>query len=62
MKNFDENFENKFLDGDQIIGLAIKETEKNYENGDVKEAERVSLNEARNVMEIALKYDEQQGD
>ncbi|XP_054737670.1 jerky protein homolog-like [Anastrepha obliqua] len=60
MINCDEHLENEFLNDDEIIDLASKEQEEDDESSDVEEEKTVSHEEAKNVMEIALKYIEQQ--
>ncbi|XP_054725301.1 jerky protein homolog-like [Anastrepha obliqua] len=60
MINCDEHLENEFLNDDEIIDLANKEQEEDDESNDVEEEKTVSHEEAKNVMEIALKYIEQQ--
>ncbi|XP_023310790.1 jerky protein homolog-like [Anoplophora glabripennis] len=61
IKNCDENLENEFLNDDEIIILATKEPQENdTETDDYEEEEKVSHDDARNVMEVALKYIEQQ--
>ncbi|XP_053949417.1 jerky protein homolog-like [Anastrepha ludens] len=57
MTNCDEH---EFLNDDEIIDLASKEREEDDESSDVEEEKIVSHEEAENVMEIALKYIEQQ--
>lgn len=61
MINCDEDLENEFLTDEEIISLATKEDfEDNEEDVGVEEVEKVTHSEARNAMEVALRYIEQQ--
>ncbi|XP_054725597.1 tigger transposable element-derived protein 2-like [Anastrepha obliqua] len=56
MINCDELLENEFLNDNEIIDLANKEQEEDDQSSDVEEEKTVSHEEAKNVMEIALKH------
>lgn len=60
MKNSDMDLENEFLNDDEIVALATKEPEENEDESDAEDGAKISHEQARNAMEVALKYIEQQ--